>query len=165
MSIDYNASSNNSSRRHRVMTNWFGAPCDQPNTSGHKLDDETAAFLFTLNDIVAPILLGLITFIGVAGNTLVVYVIVTRERMRTVTNVLLLNLAVADLSFVAVVPPATAYQFATDHWPFGDYACRLMRFVVNVTAYVTIYTLVLISVVRYMTIVHSARTSRSVSAM
>ena len=36
-----------------------------------------------------------------------------------------------------------------DRWPFGDIACRLMHYLINVTAYVTVYTLVLISVIRY----------------
>lgn len=35
-----------------------------------------------------------------------------------------------------------------------------MHYIVNVTAYVTVYTLVLISTVRYMTIVHSISTAR-----
>ena len=34
-------------------------------------------------------------------------------------------------------------------WPFGDVACRLMHYLINVTAYVTVYTLVLVSVIRY----------------
>jgi len=45
-------------------------------------------------------------------------------------------------------------------WPFGDVTCRLMHYLINVTAYVTVYTLVLVSVIRYMTIVHAARTAR-----
>lgn len=45
-------------------------------------------------------------------------------------------------------------------WPFGDVACRLMHYLVNVTAYVTVYTLVLISVIRYMTMVHGTSTAR-----
>jgi len=35
-----------------------------------------------------------------------------------------------------------------------------MHYLVNVTAYVTVYTLVLVSVIRYMTIVHAARTAQ-----
>lgn len=116
-------------------------------------------FYFILDSVVVPAVFSFITFVGVTGNVLVIYVIVTRERMRTTTNLLLLNLAVSDLAFVSFVPPVTAYMFATSSWPFGDVVCRLMHFVVNVTAYVTIYTLVLVSVVRYMTIVHSASTA------
>ena len=47
-----------------------------------------------------------------------------------------MNLAVADLAFVLVVPPFTAYQMAAEWWPFGDVACRLLHYLVNVTAYV-----------------------------
>lgn len=45
-------------------------------------------------------------------------------------------------------------------WHFGAVACKLMHFLVNVTAYVTVYTLVLISLVRYLTVVHNTRSSR-----
>ena len=78
--------------------------------------------------------------------------------MRTVTNLMLLNLAFADLSFVLVIPPFTAFSLASDVWPFGGAVCKLMHYLVNVSAYVTVYTLVLISVVRYLIIVHGART-------
>ena len=89
---------------------------------------------------------------------------VTRVRMRTVTNLLLLNLAAADLAFVLVIPPFTAYEYVagelpTSSWALGGTICKLLHYLVNVTAYVTVYTLVLIAAVRYMTIVHGARTA------
>ena len=135
------------------------------NTSGNRsttdlYENEHAYYAFVLYRIVVPVLFGLTTLIGVIGNTLVIYVILSKQKMRTVTNLLLLNLAFADLSFVTICPPFTAYQFATYQWPFGNIACKLMHYLLNVTAYVTVYTLVLISVIRYMTIVHNARTMR-----
>jgi len=117
-------------------------------------------FTFFLYEVTVPILYGIVTVLGLIGNSLVIYVIVSKERMRTVTNFLLLNLAIADLSFVIVIPPSTAYVFAANRWPFGDIACRLMHYLINVTAYVTVYTLVLISIIRYMTIVHTNSTAR-----
>jgi len=117
-------------------------------------------FAFILYQLTVPVLFGLITLTGLVGNGLVIYVIVSRERMQTVTNLLLLNLAVADLAFVVVVPPFTAYQLAAEWWPFGDVACRLLHYLVNVTAYVTVYTLVAVAVMRYLTVVHAARTTR-----
>jgi len=119
-------------------------------------------FEYVLNVIVVPILFNFISLVGVLGNALVIYVIVTRARMRTNTNLLLLNVAVGDLVFVVFVPPLTAYQFATSNWPFGDLACRLMHYVVNVIAYVTVYTLVLVAALRYMTIVRDNETARFV---
>lgn len=117
-------------------------------------------FSFVLYHVTIPILFGLISCCGVTGNALVIYVIVSRRRMRTVINILLLNLALADLCFALVIPPSTAYVLATDQWLLGDAICRLMHYLVNVTAYVTVYTLVLISINRYMTIVHSTSTAR-----
>jgi len=93
-------------------------------------------FMFFLYRLAVPILFSVVTLSGLVGNGLVIYVIVSRERMQTVTNLLLLNLAVADLAFVLVVPPFTAYQMAAEWWPFGDVACRLLHYLVNVTAYV-----------------------------
>jgi len=130
---------------------------DNSTTSTQPSDDYFSFFLY---EVAVPILYGIVTVLGVIGNSLVIYVIVSKERMRTVTNFLLLNLAIADLSFVVVIPPSTAYVFAANRWPFGDVACRLMHYLVNVTAYVTVYTLVLISVIRYMTIVHTTTTAR-----
>lgn len=133
--------------------------------SGCGADEISVNYRFVLHAVVVPILFTVITLLGLAGNTLVIVVIVTRVRMRTVTNILLLNLAVADLGFVLVIPPFTAYEYVagelpTSSWPLGNTVCKLLHYLVNVTAYVTVYTLVLIAVVRYMTIVHNARTAR-----
>jgi hypothetical protein len=126
--------------------------------------DHDVIFSFILFKIVVPTVFGIITAVGIVGNALVVYVILSKRQMRTVTNVLLLNLAFADLCFVLIIPPMAAYALSTDtgdeQWLLGDVACRLMHYLFNVTAYVTVYTLVLVSAVRYMTVVHSVRTAR-----
>jgi len=51
-------------------------------------------FMFFLYRLAVPILFSVVTLSGLVGNGLVIYVIVSRERMQTVTNLLLLNLAV-----------------------------------------------------------------------
>ena len=65
-------------------------------------------FAFILYEVTVPVLYGIVTVLGIVGNSLVIYVIASKERMRTVTNLLLLNLAVADLSFVVVIPFASS---------------------------------------------------------
>lgn len=147
-----------------VGSGWQDASATTENLSGLEPFDVNAAhaalFPWVLTSIVVPILFGTITVVGATGNVLVIYVIVAKPRMRTVTNLLLLSLAGADLAFVLVVPPFTAYQMALDNWPFGDAACRLMHYLVNVAAYVTVYTLVVIAGLRYATVVHGVRTVR-----
>jgi len=105
-------------------------------------------FYFAIYQVSVPVLFGVITLTGVIGNSLVIHVILAKDRMRTVTNLLLLNLAIADLCFIVVIPTFTAYQFATAGWPFGSVMCKLLHYLVNVTAYVTVYTIVLVSFVR-----------------
>ena len=87
-------------------------------------------FTYLLYEVTVPILYGIVTVLGVTGNGLVIYVIVSKERMRTVTNFLLLNLAVADLSFVVVIPPCTAYVFAANRLPshYDFKISKLLRF-------------------------------------
>lgn len=113
-----------------------------------------------LFSVVAPQIFCVITVIGFVGNVLVIYVVLSKPQMRTVTNLLLLNLAIADLTFVLVIPPLTAYDHAVSRWTLGSLACKAMHYVINVTAYVTVYTLVIVSVVRYLTVVHNASTVR-----
>jgi len=115
------------------------------------------------NEIVVPMLFGLISLIGIIGNALVIYVIWTQKPLYSITNMLLLNVAVADIAFLVIVPLLSAYEFATSSWPLGDIACRMMHYVVNVIAYVAVYTLVLVAIVRYMTIVCDVSTLRLVN--
>lgn len=143
-----------------VTTYWSD---NETHVSTETPTNSTAAtpsdFLNFLHDIATPVIYSCISLIGIIGNCLVIFVIVSKRSMRTVTNLLLLNLAIADLCFVVIVPPFTAFQLATSTWPFGDAVCKLLHYLVNVTAYVTVYTLVLISVIRYMTVVHSVQTA------
>ena len=66
-------------------------------------------------------------------------------QMRNTTNLLILNLAVADLLFILVCVPATASDYILMVWPFGLTWCRTVQYIIYVTAYVSIYTLVLMA--------------------
>ena len=83
--------------------------------------------------------------------------------MKNTTNLLILNLAVADLLFILVrvivierervltlltgqiCVPATASDYILMFWPFGLTWCRTVQYIIYVTAYVSIYTLVLMA--------------------
>ena len=42
-------------------------------------------------------------------------------------------------------------------WPFGDTSCRIIQYILYVTSYVTIYTLIAVSAVRFITIVYGSK--------
>lgn len=71
--------------------------------------------------IVVPIFFSIVVFIGFFGNNLVILVVTFNKQMRNTTNLLILNLAVADLLFIVCCVPFTATSYALPHnWPFGD---------------------------------------------
>ncbi|KAK2142246.1 hypothetical protein LSH36_980g00016 [Paralvinella palmiformis] len=117
-------------------------------------------FYYVLWTFVCPIIFSIIIAAGTVGNALVIYVILSRSAMQTVTNILLLNLAISDVAFLLICVPLTAYKYVAATWPFGDPMCKLVNYVIYVTAYVTVYTLVAISVLRYLTVVHNNETAR-----
>ena len=137
------------------VAEFFAESCEHGNRK-----NSDCVFGRVLYHILTPLLYGLITLSGLLGNAMVIYVITSRRKMWNLTNLMLLNLAVADACFLLVCPPFTALHFATLNWPFGELACQLMHCATNVTVYVTVYTLVLICVVRYLAIVHNYSTAR-----
>jgi len=61
--------------------------------------------------------------VGLCGNSLVIYVILRYAKMKTVTNIYILNLAVADVLCMMSLP-FISMQLALVHWPFGETLCR-----------------------------------------
>ncbi|XP_022245647.1 allatostatin-A receptor-like [Limulus polyphemus] len=104
--------------------------------------------------IVVPILFGTIFIVGLFGNFLVVIVVLFNPQMRSTTNLLIINLAVADLLFIIFCVPFTAWDYSLPYWPFGGVWCRIVQYLVIVCAYASIYTLVLMSLDRFMAVVH-----------
>ncbi|EDV90488.1 GH14161, partial [Drosophila grimshawi] len=90
-------------------------------------------------------------------NLLVILVVLLNKNMHSTTNLLIVNLAAADLLFVIFCVPFTAVDYVADHWPFGTIWCRIVQYLIVVTAYASIYTLVLMSIDRFLAVVHPIR--------
>ena len=104
--------------------------------------------------ITVPIVFGLISVFGLVGNSLVIFVVLGNKQMRSTTNILIVSLAFADLIFIIICVPFTATEYVMPIWPFGDAWCKVVRYAVYVSVYVSIYTLVLMSLDRYLAVVH-----------
>ncbi|XP_008556039.1 allatostatin-A receptor isoform X1 [Microplitis demolitor] len=122
-----------------------------PNCDGYNSSAE-------LNDsmvkVVVPVFFGLIGFLGLVGNSLVVIVVALNPGMRSTTNILIINLAIADLLFVIFCIPFTATDYVLLYWPFGDTWCKMVQYLIIVTVCASVYTLVLMSLDRYLAVVH-----------
>ena len=104
--------------------------------------------------IVVPVLFGIIFVVGLFGNALVVIVVASNQQMRNTTNLLIINLAIADLLFIIFCVPFTAADYVLSYWPFGQLWCQMVQYLVIVTAYASVYTLVLMSFDRFLAVVY-----------
>lgn len=119
-------------------------------------------FVETIKPIVT-ICFSLIGITGFLGNTLVIFVVLMNPQMRSTTNMLIINLAVADLLFVIFCVPFTAIDYVADEWPLGNAWCKMVQYLIIVTALASIYTLVLMSLDRFLAVVYpiSSRSLRN----
>jgi hypothetical protein len=66
--------------------------------------------------------------VGVVGNLLVVYVVWYDRRMRTVTNLFIVNLSIADFLVVVVCMPPTVLGDVTETWYMGNVMCKVVQY-------------------------------------
>lgn len=119
-------------------------------------------FVDTIKPIVT-ICFSLIGITGFLGNTLVIFVVLMNPQMRSTTNMLIINLAIADLLFVVFCVPFTAIDYVATEWPLGNAWCKIVQYLIIVTALASIYTLVLMSLDRFLAVVYpiSSRSLRN----
>uniref|UniRef100_A0A182N0R3 G-protein coupled receptors family 1 profile domain-containing protein n=1 Tax=Anopheles dirus TaxID=7168 RepID=A0A182N0R3_9DIPT len=95
---------------------------------------------------------------AVIGNSIVLFIVQSNPRMRTVTNFFITNLAVGDLMMTLFCVPFTFISlFVLQYWPFGLAMCRLVNYTQAVSVLVSAYTLVAISGDRYIAIMWPLR--------
>ncbi|XP_046408877.1 allatostatin-A receptor-like [Ischnura elegans] len=150
-------------------TNASAAPSDLFNLTHGPEEEEDKMLLVHLVSIIVPVIFGIIVLVGLFGNALVVVVVAANQTMRSTTNLLIINLAVADLLFIVFCVPFTATDYALPYWPFGDAWCKIVQYLIVVTALASVYTLVLMSLDRFLAVVHpvasmSVRTQRNAMA-
>ncbi|KAF7642683.1 hypothetical protein LDENG_00253070 [Lucifuga dentata] len=114
--------------------------------------------------VIVPVIFGLIFVVGVIGNTLVMVVIGKRgsgggggggAKLSCSTSIFILNLSVADLSFLLFCVPFHATVYSLPEWVFGPFLCKFGHYFVMVSMLVSIFTLVAMSVDRYIAVVRS----------
>ncbi|XP_066100393.1 C-C chemokine receptor type 1-like [Saccopteryx bilineata] len=101
-----------------------------------------------------PPLYSLIFVIGLVGNILVVLVLLQHKRLKDITNIYVLNLAISDLLFLFTLPFWIHY-YRKDNWVFGDVMCKLLSGLYYVGQYSEIFFIILLTIDRYLAIIHA----------
>ncbi|XP_027033599.1 C-C chemokine receptor type 5-like [Tachysurus fulvidraco] len=100
-----------------------------------------------------PVLYSLFFVVGFLGNMLVLWVILIGAQMKSMTDVSLLNLAIADLLLIFTLPFLAHHARYT--WVFGNAMCVMVLGVYYIGFYAGIFFIVLMSIDRYLAIVHA----------
>uniref|UniRef100_A0A3B4F386 Leukotriene B4 receptor 1-like n=1 Tax=Pundamilia nyererei TaxID=303518 RepID=A0A3B4F386_9CICH len=114
-------------------------------------DDENAV----KNDYSAAIgalILSLVFLLGVPGNLFIVWSILARCQQRSVTTLLILNLACAD-GFLMALTIFFIIYLVMQTWVFGNAMCKILFYLCNSNMYASIFLITLMSVHRLLAIV------------
>uniref|UniRef100_A0A672LSD4 C-C motif chemokine receptor 8 n=1 Tax=Sinocyclocheilus grahami TaxID=75366 RepID=A0A672LSD4_SINGR len=129
-----------------------------------KLNEHTSVYTYTSYSVfkpidflmkasILPVLYSLFFVVGFLGNILVIWVVLMGVKLRSMTDICLLNLAIADLLLVCSLPFLAHY--ARDQWIFGDFMCTVVLSFYHIGFYSGIFFIVLMSVDRYLAVVHA----------
>lgn len=153
------------------MDSWI-LPPSPPNLTDHLMYDgfeqlnesdghvnRTDHSLNKTSTVVITCMYFLVCAVGLCGNALVIYVILRYAKMKTVTNIYILNLAIADVLFMLGLP-FIAIQLALVHWPFGPVLCRVVMTVDSLNQFTSIFCLMVMSIDRYLAVVHPIKSTK-----
>ncbi|XP_008707064.2 leukotriene B4 receptor 1 isoform X1 [Ursus maritimus] len=93
------------------------------------------------------VILSVALAVGLPGNGFVVWSILVKMRKRSVTALLVLNLALADL-FVLLTAPFFLHSVARGTWVFGLAGCRLSHYTCGVSMYASVLLITAMSLDR-----------------
>lgn len=105
--------------------------------------------------VVRPYIHSIICILGFIGNSLVIVTYAFYKRTKSMTDVYLLNVAIADMLFVLALPLIIYNE--ENGWAMGSVACKLLRGAYSINLYSCMLLLACISTDRYLAIVQARR--------
>nr|ART30082.1 opsin [Heliconius sara] len=97
--------------------------------------------------------IGVLGFISVTGNGMVVYIFTTTKSLKTPSNILVVNLAFSDFLMMFMMAPPMVINCYNETWVFGPLACQLYACAGSLYGCVSIWTMTMIAFDRYNVIV------------
>ncbi|XP_040887106.1 leukotriene B4 receptor 2a [Toxotes jaculatrix] len=107
---------------------------------------------------VGALILTLVFLLGFPGNVFVIWSILARARKQSVTTLLILNLAIADGSLMALTPFFIIY-LVMKKWIFKKVMCKILFYLCLVNMYASIHLIMMMSLYRLVAILWPQRIS------
>ncbi|NXE23200.1 CXCR6 protein, partial [Ardeotis kori] len=118
-------------------------------------NDNGSENFHTFIRVFLPCTYSVVFILGLAGNALVFVILVFYEKLKMLTDIFLLNLAIADWVFVWTLP-FWAYS-AAQEWTFGIVVCRIIRGLYTLNLYTSMLTLTSITFDRLIAITFATK--------
>uniref|UniRef100_A0A670JN54 G-protein coupled receptors family 1 profile domain-containing protein n=1 Tax=Podarcis muralis TaxID=64176 RepID=A0A670JN54_PODMU len=100
-----------------------------------------------------PPFYSLVLIFGLLGNSLVVLILIRYKKLKSMTDIYLLNLAISDLLVIFSLP-FWAY-YAGHEWIFGVAMCKILFGIYYIGFYCGSFFIILLTIDRYLAIVHA----------
>ncbi|EDO41157.1 predicted protein, partial [Nematostella vectensis] len=113
------------------------------------LELQPRSLTWVVIETTAYVTLDIVIFVG---NLLICIVVYRNPRMRSITNMLVVALSTTDLLTACITLPMAAGTSALGRWVYGSLGCQLYGFCSKFLVYVSIYTISLIALNRYLRI-------------
>lgn len=107
---------------------------------------------------VGALILSFVFLLGFPGNVFVIWSILACARKQSVTTLLILNLAIADGSLMALTPFFIIY-LVMKKWVFGNVMCKIIFYLCLANMYASIHLIMLMSIYRLGAVLWPHRTS------
>ncbi|XP_068614400.1 B1 bradykinin receptor-like [Brachionichthys hirsutus] len=98
-----------------------------------------------------------LSLLGLLFNSFVLGVYVVHKDRLTVAEIYLSNLALADFILLCGLPFWAMNILNNFNWPYGEPLCKLVNSIITINYYTSSYTLVMISVDRYLALVKTMK--------
>lgn len=121
---------------------------------------QSSASSISLSAQVGIGILALAFVLGFPGNLFVVWSVLCRVKKRSVTCLLVLNLALADAFLLLSAPLFLRYLAGGRGWEFGTAACKLVHYLSSVNMYGSIYLICLMSTDRWLAVTRPFQSQR-----
>ncbi|EDO46260.1 predicted protein, partial [Nematostella vectensis] len=99
----------------------------------------------------------LIDLVSLFGNSLLCLVIYRTKTLQTVTNLLILVLAISDIVMAILGIPFSVAVLIRGEWIFGTHICRMQCFLIYFLAFGSLQTITIVAVNRYYRVLKPVR--------
>ncbi|XP_078054947.1 C-X-C chemokine receptor type 6-like [Mustelus asterias] len=107
-------------------------------------------------EVFLPCVYSVVFVSGLLGNSLVIVTYVYYEKLKTVADVYMMNLAIADLLFLCTLPFWVVDGYSG--WIFGTYMCKIVNGTYTVNLYSCMLILTSVTINRFRAIVQATKT-------